>query len=623
MNKSRSVHFSSVDITGGFWKNRQDMNADTTIHAVRKRFEDTGRFAAYEGHWREGMPHKPYFLLTGDVEKWLESAAYLLKKGRCAELESVCDAVIRLIARNQFPDGYFNMWLMQTNPTQRWTNRDWHELYAIGHLIEAAVAYYEATGKQLLLQCACKAADHVAQVFVEEQSAAFFTPGHEEIELALVKLYRCTGEEKYLALSRHFLNERGQHGEEKIPAGYGRFNDWNGRYDQTHAPVREQDTAEGHAVRGVYLYSAMADLAWEDEDEALLAACRKIFDNIMNRRMYITGGIGSTYRCEGFTIDYDLPNLTAYTESCAAIGLMLFARRMLTIDPQGKYADVIEQVLYNGFLSSTGLDGASFFYENPLEVDPRQTGKEKFALEPTRMPINQRVSVFHVSCCPPNITRTMASLGDYLYTHTDDTVYIHQYMHSGAEISLPGGTVTVLQETDYPVSGSIRVRVTGGAARQIALRIPGWCEGWTLTCGDQPVPFTLRDGYAFVDRPDGELCLTLDMSPCAVEANPNVQDDAGRIAIRRGPVVYCLEGVDNGSNLRDVHIDLTQPITVGDTSFCGIPVLTAQGWRRSPDFGPALYRRLQNSRVPQALHFIPYFAFANRGQTEMIIWILP
>ncbi|MBE5786854.1 MAG: glycoside hydrolase family 127 protein [Clostridiales bacterium] len=622
MEKHTFIPFSQVKITDGFWKMRQELNADTTIYAVKKRFEETGRFSAYQGHWREGMPHKPYFLLTGDIEKWMESVAYLLKNGKCKELEAVCDEVIDLIERNQFPDGYFNMWLMQTDPTRRWTNRDWHELYAIGHLIEAAVAYYEATGKDKLLRCACKAADHVEKVFVEEKSCAFFTPGHEEIELALVKLYHCTGNEKYLALSRHFINERGMHGEERIPADYGRFVSQNGRYDQTHAPVREQDTAEGHAVRALYLYSGMADLAREDEDQGLLKACQKIFDNIMNCRMYISGGVGSTYRGEAFTIDYDLPNLTAYTESCAAIALMLFARRMLLVDPDSKYADVIEKVLYNGFLSSTSLKGDAFFYENPLEIDPKQTGKEKFAVESARMPIMERAKVFYTSCCPPNITRTMASIGDYLYTCSADTLYIHQFMNSDAVIPMEKGDVKVRQCTDYPLTGDIRIAVEGDV--KVAVRIPGWCEKWSLTVDGKPAVYTMNRGYAVLENIQGEICLQLDMAPYAVEANPYVQDDAGRIAICRGPVVYCLEGVDNGFNLRDIHVNMDQGIEVGGTDFCGIPVLEAKGWQRDEQaFGNSLYRRMKDNRKDISLHFVPYFAFANRGVTEMVIWVMP
>ena len=621
MQKHTPISFRQVRISDGFWKDRQSLNANVTIHAVRERFEETGRFSAYEGHWREGKGEKPRLYLTGDIEKWIESVAYLVSAGNCEELLPLCDHIISCIEQNQYPDGYYNMWLMQTDPANRWTNRDWHELYAAGHLLEAAVAYYESTGKDTLLQCACRLADHIEQVFVKEQSAAFFTPGHPEIELALVKLYRCTGEKRYLALSKHFLDARGQHGEERIPADYGRFAMCNGYDDQTHAPVREQNTAEGHAVRAGYLYSGMADVAYECEDDALLAACRRIFDNIAQCRMYITGGVGSTAMSEAFTMDYDLPNPTAYTESCAAISLMMFARRMMLFGADSRYADVVERVLYNGFLSSTGLAGDSFFYENPLEIDPKLRKREPFALTPSRMPIMERVKVFYVSCCPPNITRLVASLGDYLYTCNEDTVFIHQYMDSTTEIMIGGAPAVITQHTDYPRSGTIRLSVIGDGVKQVAVRIPGWCSNWSVSGAGT---YTVKDGYAYFNRPDGECTLCFDMTPFAVEASPHVQDNAGRIAIQRGPVVYCLEGVDNGNDLRDIHIDLSKPITEESCAFCGIPTLQASGWRRDPEpFENSLYRRISDARKEQDLRLIPYFSFANRGETEMIVWILP
>lgn len=624
MAKQQPVKFTQVHVTDGFWKQRQKLNANITIRAVQKRFEDTGRFSAYYGHWREGTEHKPQLYWTGDIEKWIESVGYLIATGHCSDLEPICDQIAAYIEQNQWPDGYYNMWIQQIEPDKRWSNRDWHELYAAGHLMEAAVAYYEATGKDTLLRCACRIADHIEQVFVIEHSAAFTTPGHEEIELALVRLYRCTGELRYLALSKFFVDERGQHGEEKIPADYSRFTWCNGRYDQTHAPVREQNTAEGHAVRAVYLYCAMADLAYEYGDDSLKAACERLFDNITQRRMYITGGIGSTRRCEGFTIDYDLPNLTAYTETCAGIGLMMFARRMSLLTPEAKYADVIERVLYNGFLSSTSLDGKSFFYENPLEIDPKLIGRETFALESTRMPITQRVEVFDCSCCPPNITRLVASLGDYLYTYTDDTLFVHQFVDSETQVKNGGTAFTVIQRTAYPSDGTVQLQIKGGSICAVAVRIPGWCARWSATVDGQPVPYSFRQGYAHFKCPARALTLHFDMTPFAIEASPHVQNNAGRIAIQRGPVVYCLEGVDNGIDLRDVHIDLNQPITAEDSDWCGLPVLHAVGWRRDPiAFGDALYRRAADARQVQPLTFIPYYSFANRGETEMIVWIAP
>lgn len=624
MEKQNSINFKQVKLTGGFWKKRQELNADVTIYAVQKRFEDTGRFSAYEGHWRDGMGNEPRLMMTGDIEKWMEAVSYLIMAEKCEDLIPVCDKIISYIEQNQFPDGYYNMWLMQEVPTKRWTNRDWHELYAAGHLIEAAVAYYEATGKDSLLNCACRLADHIEKVFVIEKSAAFFTPGHPEIELALVRLYRCTGEKKYLELSKHFVDERGCHGEERIPADYGRFTVFNGRADQTYAPVREQATAEGHAVRAVYLYSGMADLAYEYEDESLLTACYRIFNNIAQRRMYITGGIGSIYSCEAFTVDYDLPNLTAYTESCASIGLMMFAKRMMLFGADSRYADVIERVLYNGFLSSTSLDGKSFFYENPLEIDPKQTGRDSFADVPARMPAMQRAEVFSVSCCPPNIARFIASMGDYLYTCDENTLYVHQYMDSETTTTVGNAPAVIVQHTDYPCDGLVRLKVMGEGIEKVAVRIPGWCFQWSAAVKGKSIAYTLQNGYAYFDCPEDELILKFDMTPFAVEASPHVQDNSGRIAIQRGPVIYCLEGIDNGIDLRDVHIELNQPITVEYSDFCGIPLLHAAGWRRdSALYENVLYSRAKDVRKSQQLTFIPYYAFANRGVSEMIVWILP
>ena len=624
MKHTQPIEFTDVTITDGFWHTRQKLNAETTIYAVQQRFAETGRFEAYKGHWREGQPHKPYLCLTGDVEKWIESVAYLRRKGLCAELEAVCDEVIDNIERNQLPDGYYNMWLLQTDPTKRWTDRGNHELYAIGHLIEAAVAYFEATGKDKLLRIACRAADHAEEVFIREKSAVFVTPGHEEIELALVRLYHCTGKKKYLELSKFFIDERGHHGEEQKPEQENKIHTFNARVNQTHAPVREQTTAEGHAVRAVYLYSGMADIAYEYEDEALLDACRRIFDNMVNRRMYISGGLGSTYRYEGFTIDYDLPNLSAYTESCAAIGLMMFARRMLCVDPDSKYADIIEKVLYNGFLSSTSLSGNAFFYENPLEIDPCVRNRESSCTTQSHTPITQRVKVFDTSCCPPNITRTVASLGDYLYTYDDDHLYVHQFMDSITEAELDNTRARITQRTLYPNDGVVKISTEGLGKRKLAVRIPAWCNQWTVTAGGNPVDYTVEKGYAIFDASVSELEVSFDMTPYAIECSPHVHENAGRVAIMYGPVVYCAEGVDNGEDMRDLHVDLSKQILVGTSDFCGIPTLTAHGWRRNAEaFGDTLYCRVGCDRKDQDVKLVPYFSFANRGECEMVVWLLP
>lgn len=618
MNKMQAVKYHEVKITEGFWKARQELNENTTIYAVKDRFEKTGRFAAYQGHWREGMPFRPYLYLTGDIEKWIESVAYLIRQGKCRELEEACDAVIDLVEKNQYPDGYYNMYVSQMEPVNRWNNRDMHELYAIGHMIEAAVAYYEATGKDKYLQCACRAADHTYQVFVVEQSAAFVTPGHPEIELALIKLYRCTGEKKYLELCRFFVEERGKHPD------VDRFDYRTSYSDQCHLPVREQETAEGHAVRACYLYSGMADLAYECEDEELKEVCSRIFDNIRTRRMYISGGVGSARQQECFTMDYDLPNLRAYNESCAAIALMLFARRMQVLDVDAKYGDVIERVLYNGFLSSTSLSGKSFFYENPLEFDPKQCTRNPGVYEQEPLAITQRVTEFTVSCCPPNVTRTMATIGDYLYTYDEEALYVHQFMGSETEVKSGTETLKIVQHTNYPVNGEIMIKVQGLGSRKLAVRIPGWCDQWNVTAAGKPVTYEQKNGYAYFDAGVSEVEMCFDMTPYAVEASPHVHEDAGRIAIMRGPVVYCVEAVDNGEDIRDLHIDFTQPMAEGTEEFCGLPTLQAAGWRRDPEaFAGKLYRRVGKVRITQTVNLIPYFANANRGETEMLVWVLP
>ncbi|MBE5785937.1 MAG: glycoside hydrolase family 127 protein [Clostridiales bacterium] len=621
MNKSKPVAFTNVHINEGFWQHRQRLNAEKTVHAVKNRFMDTGRFDAFQGNWREGMPNKPIFWWSSDIEKWIESVSYILMGEHRDKAEMyipLCDQIIDLIEKNQSVDGYYQMWILQFEPTTRWNDRNRHELYCLGHLLEGAIAYYQATGKKKMLDCAIRMVDCVEKVFLQENSAAFITDGHPEIELALVKMYRFTGEKRYLDLSRFFIDQRGNNDKDKPILDWGTH-----RMDQSHLPVREQETAEGHAVRAGYLYSGMADVAYEDEDEALLNACRKLFDNINDKRMYITGGIGSTFRCEGFTVDYDLPNQTAYSETCASISLMMFAKRMLMLEPDSKYGDTFERVLYNGFLSGTSLTGDAFFYENPLEIDPKQTGKEKFAKDSTRMPAMQRATVFHTSCCPPNITRFIASLGDHIYSWNEDTLFIHQYIPNEACFDADGADIHAAISTLYPQDGLVKIKV-GGGQKRLALRIPAWCQKYTITRSGKAAAYTLEKGYAYLDAWDEEIEINFDIQPYAVEASPHVLDDAGRIAIMRGPVLYCLEGVDNGCDLRDLHIRLDQPITAEESKEFILPVLKAEGWRRAAEKFDTLYRIYNpNDRKPQSLTFIPYYAFANRGVTEMVIWINP
>ena len=438
------ITFDHTRLRPGFWQDKQRMVLDTSIEAVRARFEQTGRFAAFDFAWKPGDPDKPHIFWDSDIAKWMEGAAYALQLAPNPALEAQVDEVVEKIIAHQEPDGYFNIYFTVVEPGKRFTRRTDHELYDAGHLIEAAVAYAATTGKRAFLDAMIRYADLIDRVFRVEGSAAFITPGHEEIELALVKLYRATGERRYLQLALFFVDRRGCQAEEEYAGFAGRG------YCQDRLPVREETDAIGHAVRAVYLYAAMADLYAETGDETLMEACRRMFDSITQRRMYITGGIGSSAHGEAFTLDYDLPNLTAYAETCAALGLALFARRMSALEPDGRYADAAERAMYNGFLSGVSLDGRSFFYENPLELQPRLRARDETMLhQGIHLPITQRVEVFECSCCPPNVLRFIASIADFLYTRQDGALYVHHYMAS--ETRTGGGLIC--QQTDYPYEG--------------------------------------------------------------------------------------------------------------------------------------------------------------------------
>ena len=595
----KSVDFSNIKITGGFWKERQDLIRNVTVNAVYDRFYDTGRIDAFK--FDKSSEIKPHIFWDSDVAKWMEGVAYLLVEKREPQLEKIVEGLIDLIEKNQDECGYFNIFFTVVEPQNRFTNRDCHELYCAGHLMEASVAYYQATGKRRFLDLMCKYADYIEKRFKIDRDTAFVTPGHQEIELALVKMYEVTKEKRYLELSKFFVDERGKRKEFRY--------DWcKESYHQSHIPVREQSEAVGHAVRATYLYCAMADLALRYGDKELKSACERIFDDIVNHKMYITGGIGSSRAGEAFTIPYDLPNLIAYTESCAAIGLVLFCHRMLLLTNDVKYSHTIERALYNGFLSSFSLDGKSFFYCNPLEVLPSLHKRDEELTEKTiNMPITQRVEVFECSCCPPNIVRFVPSIGNYLYTYDQNGIYVHQFMESTAQID----GVTIEQKTSYPQNGKISIKVTGKDTT-LYVRIPEFIDTYEGKT---------ENGYAIFNVKNGDTIeLNFDMKPRLIEANPLVTFDSGKAAIMRGPVVYCLEGVDNGPNLRDIRIDKNGEFTEKIDTDLGVLALECKAYRRKPT--KALYAPMSNERIEITAKLIPYYAFANRGESEMTVWTL-
>lgn len=605
----KAVPFNNIDMLG-FWGRRIELNRAVTLKAVYDRFKETGRFDAVNCNWKEGMPNRPHIFWDSDIAKWIEAAAYIIRLAPDKELEARIDETVDIIGNNQTEDGYFNSYYLTIEPENRFTVRDNHELYCAGHLTEAAIAYYEATGKDKFLKIMLRYIDLIEKVFKDEDSAGFCTPGHEEIELALVKLYECTGEKRYYELAKHFVEQRGRCDKDL------NCRNWCGSdYDQSEVPVWEQVDAHGHSVRAAYLYCAMADLALRENDASMFKACRTIFESIAYRRMYVTGGIGSASRGEAFSADYDLPNEEAYSESCAAIALALFARRMSLIESDSLYADVAERALYNGILASTSLDGKSFFYEDPLEINLKYRETVRRYQNPDKhYPITQRVEVFGCSCCPPNILRFVASVGDSFYTYDDKAFYIHHYGESTADCD----GIKVTQHTSYPNGGTVKI---SGAfcGRQVALRIPSWCSKWSVTLGGKALDVAPVKGYAYISAADGEeICLEMDMAPFFVYAAPSVVNNAGRVAVQRGPVIYCLEGVDNGNlPLNSLALTDNSVFTESFNEEANMYNLEAEGIHF---IDGELYSRSAPKQEKTMLRFVPYYSFANRGETDMLVW---
>ena len=597
-----------VKLHGGYLYEKQELNKSVTVNSVYDRFDDTGRMEAFRCDYKEGDPKKPHFFWDSDVAKWIEGAAYILADNDIPELEAKIDAIVEQIEKNQWDDGYFNIYYTVIEQGKRFTNRDRHELYCAGHLMEAAVAYAEAKGKTKLLDCMEKYADLIYKIFIEEGSAEFTTPGHEEIELALMRMYRYTGKRKYLEMAAFFINERGQRPEAFPGENKYKISDFEGsKYNQSHLPVREQTEAVGHAVRAMYLYTGMAALASETKDEALAKACKTLWEDVTERKMYVTGGLGSTNIGEAFTSAYDLPNDTSYTETCAGIGLMFFANEMRALDTNAKYADAIERVVYNGVLSGISKGGNAFFYENPLEINLSEKyvnpwGKRRF-------PITQRVECFNCSCCPPNLVRLFPSLGVYAYGYEKGVLYVDQYVDS----TLSEGALSCRMTTDYPRNGEVVIKAVG--ADKVALRIPFWCDSFSIN-----KPYVMDRGYAVVENDGDEIRIDFDMTPKAVWADVRVIRDAGKICVMRGPVVYCAEGVDNGNNLHRFSIPADFGYELGEWDEFGLPILTVDAYE-TLSLGGVPYSRVSPRKQRTKLKLIPYNGFANRGESDMAVWL--
>ncbi|MBO5837101.1 MAG: glycoside hydrolase family 127 protein [Oscillospiraceae bacterium] len=590
----KNLSFECIKINDGFWDFYNKLNRKSVVKNVCNRFKETGRFDALRCDWREGTPNKPHIYWDSDVVKWIEGVAYLIEESPKPELEALVDEMIDNIAQNQRSDGYFNSYFLSVEPSKIFTDRDCHELYCVGHTIEAAIAYHKATGKDKLLNCVLKNVDMIYRVFVEEQSAAFVTPGHEEIELALLKLYDYLGNEKHLELARFFIDQRGNNDKEE-----------KSFIDQSNLPLREISEAVGHSVRACYLYTAMAMLAKIDGDDKLKAACNRVFDDIVNCKMSITGGVGADHKGEQFSYKYDLPNSDTYNETCAAISLAMFAGAMQEMEVNSRYGDVIERIYYNGFISGLSLDGEKFFYTNPLEID-----RKKYARS-TYQPICERVKVFNCSCCPPNVLRMLASIPRYMYTTDGDTVYCNQFATSETKLEIGGKEATITQATDYPYNGKITFNYSG-EPMTLYVRIPDWCVEYE---GDT------ENGFARFELSDGDsVTVDLPMEIHFIEANPYAQDNSGRYAVQRGPAVYCMEEIDNGENLRDITLLENSEKKVVCEEGIPAPVIY-MGAERRPATNQ-LYSIKNDERVSFTARLIPYFAFANREASDMLVWTM-
>ena len=620
-----------VRIEDSFWAPRQEVNWRVTLPYVFAQIKNAGRIDAFRPGWKPGPDYQPRPGRDSDPGKWIEAAAYAYADHPTGALKILVNGVIAILEKAQRKDGYLNSYHTLIQPGQRWTNLFRNsELYCAGHLIEAAVAWHAATGERRLLEIMCRYADHIDSVFGPQRGKKRGYPGHPEMELALVKLHRTTGERRYLKLAEFFVNERGRapnyflveaerckkaHAEESPPNCANR---------QAHLPIREQTTVEGHAVCAMYLFCGVTDVAAETGDASLLRACKRLWKNVTERRMYVTGGVGASASGESFSADYDLPNQTAYAETCAAVGLALWAHRMLHVDRDGRYADVMERALYNGVLSGVSLEGDRFFYSNPLAVFPNASQPARPHLSPTRRPW------FRTPCCPTNLARLLGSFGNYIYSQGRRGLWVHLYVQGRAEFELNGTKVVLKQKTRYPWRETVQLSVEPEvpATFTLALRIPGWCRGAKLKVNERPVKVgsVLKKGYAKIKREwkkGDKVELILPMPVERVRAHPKVRANVGRVALQRGPVVYCLEEVDNGPGLDQIVLPAETPIrAIYKKMLGGMVVLTAKakrldgaGWKGE------LYHPCKANHRSARITAVPYCLWNNREDGEMLVWI--
>ena len=589
LKKINQVDFSKVQITDNFWSPRLERHTSVTLPVCIDQIENqTGRIRNFENAAKGEGEHSGIFFDDSDVYKAVEGMAYSLINHPDATLEAKTDEWIDKFAAAQQPDGYINTFYTLTGLDKRWSNMDKHEMYCAGHMIEAAVAYYQATGKRKMLDVCIRMVEHMMSVFGPGKRN--WVPGHEEIELALVKLYQVTNEEKYLDFAYWLLEERGH--------GYGSMGTegtWHPEYYQDAIPVHDLQKISGHAVRCMYLYCGMADVAALKQDTGYIAALHRLWDDIVLRNMYITGGIGSSAHNEGFTTDYDLPNLEAYCETCASVGMVLWNHRMNQLTGDSKYVDVLEKALYNGALAGISLRGDLFFYVNPLESKGN----------------HHRQAWYGCACCPSQISRFLPSIGNYIYGTSDDALWVNLYIGNKANVKLGKKDMKVSMESQVPWEGQVKMTIdelASSVKKEIRMRIPEWCENYSLAVNGEAINQpNLDKGYAVLERQwkQGDvITLNIEMPAVLKQADPRVKQDVGKRAIQRGPLVYCMEETDNPTDFDQLTLSTKSALEsqFDATLLDGIVKITAKD-------------------EDKTINLIPYYAWDNREAGKMKVWI--
>lgn len=631
MSRYAPVPFPDVRLEGQFWHERLETVLDRTVPSQHRKLGEYGILDSLK------LPDPPpplrfprhpngftvQVFWDSDVGKWIEAASYALAHRRDADIEAKIEAAIDDLEKAQAPDGYLNCWYLGHEPQNRWTNlRDNHEMYNAGHLLEGAIAYFRTTGRRRFLDVMERYLDHIYATFGTGPGQKRGYDGHEEIELALMKLYYLTGEKKHLDFAAYLINERGRQPhyfdiEREAREGAEarqRYVFANYEYSQSHKPVREQDKVVGHAVRAMYLYTAMADLAAELDDAALKRACQVLWDDVMETKMYVTAGLGPSAHNEGFTHDFDLPNQTAYAETCASVALIFWAQRMLHLDLDGKYGDILELAMFNGALSGLSRDGEHYFYANPLESDGTPT----------------RWDWHTCPCCTMNVSRLVASVGGYFLSTAKDGVAFHLYGGISSQVEVAGTKVALKEVSNYPWSGAIAIHVNPAspAAFDVKLRIPSWCRAPKVSVNGQAVDMgSVENGYLTIHRTwskGDSIALDLPMPPERLYAHPGVIMDAGRVALKRGPLVYCVEEADNpGGRVQRLKLPRSAEITATERKdlFDGVVTLTAPATAIDETRWSGLYRAEPPREETATLTAIPYYLWANRGQGSMMVWV--